>query len=157
MQNMTNTLVIGIGNLFRSDDAVGRHVARQLRGRLPSTVKILECSGETTELLEVWERARAQCVFVIDALCSVNPVGKVQRIDVSRHALPANLTQTSTHAFGLAEAVELARVLGSLPEKVIVFGIEGANFESGQTMSLEVEQAIDRCCDKIGAEVLSSS
>lgn len=151
MHEKADTLVIGIGNLFRNDDAVGRQVARKLRGRLPHAVRILECGGETTELMAAWELA--DCVLVIDALCSGEAVGNVRRIDVSQHVLPANLKQTSTHALGLAEAIELARALDLLPEKFIVFGIEGEDFEHGQTLSPAVEEAIDRCCQLVDAEL----
>ena len=151
MQDMISTLVIGVGNLFRNDDAAGLHVARQLHGRLPSNIKILECLGEPTELMEAWEQVER--VLVIDALASGQPGGIVQRIDVSQHALPASFKQTSTHALGLAEAIELARALKTLPEKIIVFGIEGENFEAGQVLSPAVQEAINRCCEQIETEV----
>ena len=46
--------------------------------------------------------------------------------------LPAELFRASTHHFGLAEAVELARAVGQLPERLVVFGIEGASFGRGR-------------------------
>jgi hydrogenase maturation protease len=50
----------------------------------------------------------------------------------------------STHAFGLHEAIELARALHRLPRRVIVFAVEGRHFEAGATPSGEVEAAVPR-------------
>ncbi len=92
-------------------------------------------------------------VFIVDALCSGGAPGSIQRIDASRDTLPASLKQTSTHAFGLAAAIELARALNTLPGVVVIFGIEGANFEYGETLSPTVHEAIDACCELIASEV----
>ena len=151
MRSRTRTRVIGIGNPFRCDDAAGLSVARQLRGRLPREIEILECSGNATELMEVWRDVGR--VILIDTFCSGSATGDVLRIDVSEQAIPANLRQTSTHGFGVAEAVELARVLKTLPQTIVLYGIEGANFEPGQTLSPAVQQAIESCCQQIEAEV----
>jgi hydrogenase maturation protease len=48
----------------------------------------------------------------------------------------------STHAFDIAGAIELARALNQLPPRVVVFGIEGANFEAGTELSGEVQAAL---------------
>ena len=48
---MAERLVVGIGNPDRGDDAVGRLVARALRGRVPADVRVVEQDGEATALL----------------------------------------------------------------------------------------------------------
>ena len=106
-------IVLGIGNAERGDDAAGRTVARLLQGRLPDDVEIAELEGEATELLAKFEGIDA--AFLVDACWSGAPAGTIRRLDVNVTPLQQGLFSLSTHGFGLAEAVELARVLTQLP------------------------------------------
>jgi hydrogenase maturation protease len=143
--------VIGVGNAWRSDDRVGLEVARRLKGRVRADVEILEREGEPTALIDAWDGA--DTVWVVDAVSSGAPAGTVHRLEASEQELPAGLFQTSTHHFGLAEAVELARSVGRLPRELVVFGIEGASFEAGERLSLAVESAADRVATALGEEI----
>ncbi|MBL9152363.1 MAG: hydrogenase maturation protease [Verrucomicrobiales bacterium] len=148
---MSRVLVIGVGNALRGDDAAGLHVARRLRGRGMENVH--ESGGETASLMERWRDANV--VLLADAAQSGAPAGTVTRLDASTRPLPAAFLHCSTHAFGVAEAVELSRSLGTLPPKVIVFGIEGTNFEHGATLSPEVESGVADAVRQIETEVKS--
>ena len=148
-------VVIGAGNAWRSDDGAGLAVARLLAGTLPEGVETLEREGEPTSLIDAWEGA--EVVWLVDAVSSGAEPGTVHRHDASSEPLPARLFDTSTHHFGLAEAVELGRALGRLPAKVVVFGIEGATFETGDTLSPQVQAAVGQVADAIRAEVLSAT
>ena len=76
----------------------------------------------------------------------------MHRFDVDKQALPAVFSCASTHSFGLAEAIEMARVLQQLPARCVVFGIEGGNFAAGLVLSPAVEQAIDSVVERIRTE-----
>ena len=58
--------------------------------------------------------------------------------------------------FGPAEAIDLARVIGRLPERIRIYGIEGAKFEPGAPPSGEVMEAVDRVGRKIANEISAS-
>jgi len=146
---MSDTLVIGVGNALRGDDAAGLHVARRLTAR--GVEGVHEASGETASLMELWQGA--SCVFLADAAQSGAEPGTVTRLDASSHPLPAAFLHCSTHAFGVAEAVELARSLGSLPPRIIVFGIEGGSFEHGAPLSPAVEAGVRKAVEMIEAEL----
>ena len=150
-------LIIGVGNAYRSDDAVGLVVVQRLREDMhlqTKQVTIREESGEGTALLEAWKEAEA--VILIDAVRSGVAPGTVHRFDVGRQALPAVFSSASTHSFGLAEVIEMARALQQLPAHCVVVGIEGKNFAAGMELSPAVEQAIDSVVERIrtGVEVL---
>ena len=145
--------MIGIGNRWRSDDAAGLDVVARLRDALPQDVELLEREGEPTALIDAWSGADA--VWVVDAVSSGAPAGTVHRLDASDRELPAEVFRTSTHHFGLAEAVELARAVGSLPPRLVVFGIEAARLEVGNTLTAEVEDAVGRAADAVRKEVLA--
>jgi hydrogenase maturation protease len=133
------TLIIGLGNHYRGDDAVGLVVARRLKEAAPEGVRVLEESGEGAALMESWKGAAT--VILIDALHSGAKPGTVRRLDAHGQPIPTRFFHCSTHAFGVAEAIELARVLSQLPPRVIVYGIEGKSFEAGLGLCPEVEKA----------------
>lgn len=49
--------------------------------------------------------------------------------------IPADSFHYSTHTVSVAEAVEMARVMGRLPDRLLIYGIEGADFGSGDGLS----------------------
>jgi hydrogenase maturation protease len=63
--------------------------------------------------------------------------------------------RASTHHFGLAEAVELARAVGKLPPKMVVFGIEAERLDLGEGLSPAVADAVDRAAVAVREEVLT--
>lgn len=134
-------LIIGIGNEYRGDDAAGLIVARRLKERLADSVTILEQSGDGAALMEAWRGA--ETVIIIDAVVSGAAAGTIHRFDASAQPLPKDAFRCSTHAFGVAGAIELARAMGELPGSLIVYGIEGKNFAAGVGLSPEVERAVD--------------
>jgi hydrogenase maturation protease len=144
-------LVIGVGNAYRRDDGVGLVVARRLRAEAPERVAVREESGEGAALIAAWEGADA--VLVIDAVHSGQAPGTVQRLDAGERALPADLFHLSTHAVSVADAVELARTLGQLPPRLVVYGIEGKDFEAGVGLSPEVEEAARRVVGLVLEEI----
>jgi hydrogenase maturation protease len=131
--------VIGLGNAARGDDAAGLIAARRLNG--------VEHEGDPLALLDVWDGAES--VVVIDAVRSGAVPGTIHRFDAAE-PLPAALrSSTSTHAVGLAEAVELARALGRLPARLTVYGIEGERFEAGTGLTPAVSAAVEAVVDAV--------
>ncbi len=150
-------IVIGIGNPDRGDDAVGRAVAQSLQGRLPPGVAIVEQDGEATSLMACFEGVRT--AYLIDACASSAALpGSVQRFDVSAAPLPQGAFNLSTHGLGLADAIELARALGQLPRRCIVYAIEIGSVEAGDPLSPPVAAAVgtvgERLCAEIGRTIL---
>jgi hydrogenase maturation protease len=146
-------LVIGLGNPLRGDDSVGRIVAAGIKRRMHPFLKVVECSGEGTDLMELW--ADAGTVIVVDAVASGAETGMVHRFDASHLALPVRFKGGSTHAFGLGEAVELARALKQLPRRLIVFGVEGKRFDVGSKLSTEVKKIVPYVVDRVVQEARS--
>lgn len=133
------TLVIGVGNPNRGDDAVGPVVASHLKQRAGDKFTVVEQAGEGLALMEIWEGA--DTVIILDAAFSGAPAGAIHRIDATTELMPKDFFCCSTHALGVAEAIELARALCQLPRRVIVYGIEGEGFEAGAEMSAAVASA----------------
>ena len=143
--------MIGIGNPDRRDDAAGLEVARRLRAILPDSIHVIEESGEATALMAAWEGA--DCVVTIDAMASGARPGLIRRFDLKDDPLPAHLLRCSTHDLGLPEAIELSRRLGTLPSRLVVYGIEGADFGCGRSLSTSVLLAVDTAVHAIQGEL----
>lgn len=137
-----SVLVIGLGNALRADDGAGIEVARRLRAAGDQAgIEVREQHGEPTELLEAWQDRDA--VVLVDTMRAGLPTGTIRRFDASRDPLPARMhASSSTHALGLGEALELARSLDRLPQRVIVYAVQGHAFQAGDPLSREVEAAL---------------
>jgi hydrogenase maturation protease len=134
--------LIGIGNRFRRDDAAGLEVVRRLRLAHPPGVELIEQEGEPASLIDAWSRADE--ALVVDGVSSGSPPGTIHRFDVTHAPLPAEVFNPSTHAMGLPEAVELARELGRLPMRLVVYGIEGETWEAGEGLSEPVQKTVGK-------------
>ena len=143
--------VVCVGNRLRGDDAVGLEVARHLHGTLPEGVAITEREGEPTTLIDAWDGAEA--LWIVDAVSSGSGAGTVHRLDAGERPLPPGPFRASTHHVSLAETVELARVLGRLPARTVVFGIEAASFAIGEPLTPAVAAAAVAVAEAIRDEV----
>jgi len=133
-------LVIGIGNPDRGDDAIGLAVAKALTAAAGPGVRVTGHRGDAADLVD--RLAGAAAAVLVDAAVSDAAPGSFRRIDVHREALPASWFTGSTHGLGLAAAIELARALGSLPQRCVVYAVEAKTFEHGATISEAVLAAI---------------
>ena len=146
-------VIIGIGNPYRGDDAVGHVVTQHLRQVLPACqpVTVLDTSGEGTHLLSLWQNA--DLVILVDAVLSGAPPGTVYRLDAHQQPFPAAQWRSSTHAYGVAEALALARVLHQLPPHLLLYGIEGHTFALGTGLSAPGAQAVPDVVARIRHEI----
>ena len=153
-------VVIGVGNALRHDDAAGLEVARRLRTQanaagtpVRAEITVLEYEGEPLGLLELWEGAGA--AVLVDAIRSGAAPGTIHRVDASCEPISVLLRgSSSTHAVEVGEAIELARALGRLPGRVVVYGVEGLCFDAGSGLSQEVEAVIGSLAETVLREAL---
>ena len=139
-------LVIGVGNPDRGDDGVGHAVTRLLIPHVP----VAEHNGEATTLLDLLRTK--ECVWLVDAAQSGSEPGTIHRIDCATDT-PFPGRPLSSHGFGLAEAIGLARALGALPPRCIVYAIEATDFTPGASISLAVAHAAQYVAARILAEL----
>lgn len=149
--NCARILVIGIGNSDRGDDGVGPIVVQSLAGRLPEGVEAMVRSGDMISLVEEWKPFDA--VICVDAAASTGDPGRIHRFDLNVTEIPREVSVMSSHGFGLADAIDLARALGTAPKQLIVFAIEASGFDTGSKVSPKVLAAARRAEDEISAEI----
>ena len=139
--------IIGLGNELRGDDAVGLLAARRLRRAVGNRAEVIEAEMAGVDLIELMKGARI--VILIDAAKSGQNPGIIHRLDASDSPIGVRTFLRSSHALGISDALELARTIGVLPPRVIVYGIEAGNTEAGQALSSPVAKALDEIVGRI--------
>ena len=145
---MSKLTIIGIGQGFRGDDAVGLEAVRRWQGEFNETASRPEVQVEVCELpgvglLDLFEGADS--VLLVDAVQSGAKVGTVHRIG-PEELLAFTADSTSAHGWGVAETLGLARQLGLTLPPIRLIGIEAGQMEIGAGLSPEVEAALPVVC-----------
>lgn len=135
-------LIIGVGNIQRGDDAAGLLVAQALVAKRLPSLAVEESSGEIAAIVELLQSA--DDVIIVDAMRSGKPAGTALWIEPLRASAQAGATTSSTHGFGVAQAIELLKALDKLPQRIRILGIEGQYFALGAPVSPGVREGITR-------------
>ncbi|GMU91667.1 MAG: hypothetical protein AMXMBFR4_07250 [Candidatus Hydrogenedentota bacterium] len=137
------------GNLSGSitDMTLSGDMRNGLHEGFPGPCRIVEHSGEGASLMQTWRCDDA--VILIDASSSGRAAGTVIEFDARTSETPSGLFRYSTHAFSVAEAIEMARTLDRLPRRLRVFAIEGLDFRMGTGLTPDVEQAARVVADRV--------
>jgi len=142
---------VGIGSPLRGDDAAGLLAAAAVRAADLPGVTVVESTGDGAALLDVF--AGADAVYLLDAAQAGGPPGTIHRVDALARPLPRGLFAASSHLFGAAEAVEMARALGQLPPRLVIYGVEAADFTLGAPPSEAVAAAAHEAAQRVIEEI----
>ncbi|NIA25379.1 MAG: hydrogenase maturation protease [Gammaproteobacteria bacterium] len=133
--------LIGIGNPDRGDDAAGWEVAAKV-----AAWSVERRIAGSFDMLEMWDEDDE--VVIVDAMRSGAPPGTVHRFDALADRLPVGAF-SSTHAFGPAAVIELARTMDRLPRSLVVYGIEAGQVGHGTAMSPAVATAVSEVAKEL--------
>lgn len=149
------TIFIGVGNTFRSDDGAGIYIVRALAKQFGrhSHYVFAESHGEGTSLMELWQGN--EHVVLFDAVMLRDDPGKLYHLEANRKNIPTDFFKYSSHAFSVAEAVELSRVLDKLPAKFEIYGIEGEHFAHGESLSAPVKRSCDQLIQELSSTLVA--
>lgn len=146
-----STVVVGLGNPERGDDAAGLRVVEGLRSEPPAGVRLATATGDLLRLLDVLDGAGA--AVLVDATRSGAEPGTVRRLDASTGDVTAGVEAfASSHTFDLAATLELGRSLGRLPPRLVIYGIEAGPLSLGGGLSPAVEAALDEVITRVREE-----
>ncbi len=145
---MGDTVIVGIGNPYRGDDAAGWAVIDGL-AKTGSAIELMKMGGDIAELIDLF--ARYKSVYLIDACRSG---GTWQRIDLHQQRVPEE-NPVSTHGFTLSQAIALAKNLNQLPDKLVLYAISGENYTISEALSPAVASSVESVIKAILKEVHS--
>jgi len=143
--------IIGVGNLFRGDDAAGLLAARRLKALVGDRADVIEAELAGLDVLDLM--AEASAVILIDAARSGQPAGTIHRLNASAGPISADLFPHSTHVLNAVDAIEIGRTLGLLPPRVIVYGVEVGDTTAGNDLSPAVAEVLDQVVERVVHEL----
>jgi hydrogenase maturation protease len=143
-------VILGIGNLLRSDDGVGVHAAQALARNPPPGADVVDAGTDALSALPFFEQAER--MLIIDAVHSGAAPGTVT-LWAERDLAPLP-ERATVHALNLLAARHLLPPGAPWPE-VTVLGVEPAVLDYGLTLSPPVAAALPhverRCHDIVHA------
>lgn len=139
-------LVIGVGSLLRTDDAVGREVADRLEALALPGVEVLSLHQLTPEIAPVV--ADRELVVIVDAAVDVTEL-TVRELEIDTSGT------LMTHHLGPAGLLSFGAKLGWQAERAVSLSIPVCDLEVGTEVSADgavlVEEAIDAVLALIGS------
>ncbi|EHD20794.1 MULTISPECIES: HyaD/HybD family hydrogenase maturation endopeptidase [Brenneria] len=150
-----NILVLGIGNLLLSDEAVGVRIIEALerRYRFSPQIDILDGGTSGMELMEAM--AGRDHLIVADAVLSGQAPGEVAVLRDDE--VPALFTRKiSPHQLGLSDVLMALRLTGEFPQKLTLVGVEPESLEVNIGLTATVTRALEPALQQIIAALRQS-
>ena len=146
---MKTTLVAGIGSPFGADQ-LGWQIIEKLESdsRIPDCCDLLKLDRPGADLVATIQRYPN--VVLIDAVQSDQPRGTFVRLDSGQISQQAR--GLSSHNFGVAEAIALARAMGQLPRELILFGLDAGDRPEVSFDTVETGKLVERVVQELNFE-----
>jgi hydrogenase maturation protease len=148
-------LVLGIGNVGRTDDGLGVHAVRLLveRYRFAPSVQIVEAGTRAIDFLE--PLTAAELAVLVDAMEGPGPAGTIYRLAAEK--LPEEAAaRFSGHSMGAVELLQLARQLGRLPT-VRIIAMQPLDARSlGMKLTAPVRERLSKLVETIVGELAAA-
>lgn len=147
-------LVLGIGNLLLQDEGAGVRAVEAFERKYcaPACVEILDGGTSGIELLQ-YIRGKDHLIL-LDVVKSGNAPGIIIRLEGKD--VPALFQKKiSPHQLGISDLLATAQLIGKMPKRVVLFGIEPKSIGTGLEMSGEVGRNIGRLADMVADELVS--
>lgn len=149
-------LVLGVGNILLSDEAIGVRIAGALAARyhLPDNVDVLDGGTAGMELLEAMANRRH--LIIVDAIVSRNySPGTIMTLRDDE--VPVLLTnKVSPHQLGLADVLSALRFTGEFPRKLTLIGVIPASLEPHIGLTPLVAASLEPALARVIAELRDS-
>jgi hydrogenase maturation protease len=137
-------LVLGVGNTLLGDDGVGPAVIHQFfqmkEDRWKDRVEFLD--GGTQGLALLGHLSGREAIIVVDALSMGAPAGGAKILNLCEVFRMGVNHANSSHEGNAGELLAMAKVLGELPDRVFVVGVEPQSIETRCGLSESVHNAL---------------
>lgn len=147
-----NILILGLGNLLLRDEGLGVRALELLQEQyqLPAEAACVDGGVLGLELLAYLEGISH--LLVIDAVRTGQTPGALIRLEGDE--IPQTLSlKLSMHQIRFSDILALSRLQGTVPPRVVVWGLQPALLESGVGLSETVEARLDLLVKKVVEEL----
>ena len=145
-------LVLGLGNTILQDDGLGVRTVERLVAEydLPTEVEVLDGGVMGLDLLSRLEGITA--LLIVDAVKAGLPPGTPIRL--AGDAIPTALAQKmSMHQAGLQDLLAVSAFRGTLPRRIVLYGLEPEIIGWGNDLSPNIAPQIDKLVDSVVQEL----
>lgn len=148
-------LVLGIGNLLLSDEAVGVRIVEALEQRfhIPPELDVLDGGTAGLELMEAM--ANREHLIVADAVLTGQSPGSIAVLRDKE--IPAMFSRkVSPHQLGLCDVLMALQLTDEFPRKLTLVGVVPESLAPNIGLTPTVTQAIEPALEQILAALRSS-
>ena len=138
---MSRIRVVGLGNAWAGDDAVGLVAAERLQRQDFAGVEVLQLETPDCQILE--GIGADDHIIVVDACLDESPPGTIHELG-SGELTSLSLRHSSSHGLGLADWLAMAEALGEDTGGLLVYAVSIDQTEMGEPLSAAAEAAVDR-------------
>ena len=149
--NPTTILILGLGNVLLTDEAVGVAVLRALDTDAAADPDLVLLDGGTLSFTLAGPIGDAAGLIVVDAAAMGEPPGSVRLFEGA--AMDAQLRRhaKSVHEVSLADLFDIARLTDTLPRHRALIGIEPERIDWGSDLTPVVAAAVPEATAKVRA------
>ena len=150
---MTETLVLGLGNILLGDEGVGVRVIERLLEQVefPEEVQVLDGGTLGLDLLPYLEGAAR--LLVVDAAQARKPAGTLVRLTGREIPIFLDASKVSPHQEGLQDLLAVAALKGYLPEELVFLGVQvgslGVSLELSPAVAAQVNPMVERVLEEL--------
>ncbi|MCC7530221.1 MAG: hydrogenase maturation protease [Candidatus Melainabacteria bacterium] len=129
-----------VGNALRGDDGIAAALCENLPAAVLSDVCVFNLGPYTSYLSDCLKGHKA--AIIIDSTCDGLSPGSVTIIDLQALLEGPHLNIKSSHGFSVADELKLSKQLGSLPNRLIFFGVEIGEVNWKETISPALKEKL---------------
>jgi len=144
-----NTLILGLGNVLLTDEAIGPVVVNRLAAELQGAPSLRLMDGGTLSFTLAAAIEECERLIVVDAAALGEPPGSLRVFEgeamdrqLSRHA-------KSVHEVSLADLMDMARLTDRIPSRRALIGIEPEIVDWGDGLTPRVEAAVPKAMAEV--------
>ena len=157
MADKADIVVVGVGNVLMSDEGIGVRLLKELIervGEMPG-VDFVEAGSALMPIVHAIA-GRKKAILLDCAFMGESP-GTLRRFEPEHVNSIKDLPGLSLHEGDVMGAVALSDSLGECPDEVVVFGVEPAVVDIGQSLSLAIEERVPSYVEEVLKELKCTS
>lgn len=147
-----NLLVLGIGNFMCSDDGIGSVIAHDLANEI-SYPNVDVIDGGTIGLGLLYLLADYTDLMIIDSVDIGAKPGEIVRFKLEDLDTLSEGGKISFHQSGVTDLLHNGKLIGTLPERVAIMGIQIKTTDFNPCLSFELKDCISVLKEQIKEEI----
>lgn len=138
---MPRIAVMGVGNILMTDDGVGVHAVKALRNqKLPPDIITIDAGTSLLDAIQFLEEV--DLLIIIDAIHGDGSPGTIYQLSLEDISTKSKRC-FSTHHIGVLDALKISKLIGNLPDEIIILGVEPKKIDIGENLSPIIFEKIE--------------